>query len=196
MQRKVQLCAKEEKKKKGTKRKEKYQLSRWKSASGRRAGEVGNLRRYWTKVRSTEGTTEEAKRKEGEPRSFEWGVSRGGYHAMRHVRVTSRGRSREHRVLSVTCPVTRSPLHPLSTLLPRRLYRRPLVLLSRRKSQLCAALLPSNALYVRIRTMPLLSREPIMLRINVAPLFSPFPSPFHFLWCESFKIAFFDWVSR
>jgi len=41
----------------------------------------------------------------------EWGAC-GGYHAMRHVRVTSRGRSREHRVLPITCPVTRSPFHP------------------------------------------------------------------------------------
>lgn len=31
-----------------------------------------------------------------------------GYHAMWHVRVTSRGRSREHRVLPVTCSVTPS----------------------------------------------------------------------------------------
>lgn len=45
------------------------------------------------------------------------------FHAMRHVRVTSRGRSREHRVLPVTCPVTRSTLHlssyhPFFSLIP------------------------------------------------------------------------------
>lgn len=49
-----------------------------------------------------------------------WGAC-GGYHAMRHVCVTSRGRSREHRVLPVTCPVTRSPLH--SSLFSPSLYR-------------------------------------------------------------------------
>lgn len=43
---------------------------------------------------------------------LEWEACSGGYHAMRHVRVTSRGRSREHRVLPITCPVTRSLLHP------------------------------------------------------------------------------------
>lgn len=41
---------------------------------------------------------------------------------MRHVRVTSRGRSREHRVLPVTCPVTRSPFHS-SLLSPSSLAR-------------------------------------------------------------------------
>lgn len=51
---------------------------------------------------------------------------------MRHVRVTSRGRSREHRVLLVTCPVTRScrsisPLASPAPPAPRSLLSRPLL---------------------------------------------------------------------
>lgn len=86
----------------------------------------------------------EWKRVQGRWAASCWGDRRGGkraagYHAMRHVRVTSRGRSREHRVLSITCPVTRSPLHPpslsshsvtVSLSLSAATPRRPLVLLS------------------------------------------------------------------
>ena len=101
-------------------------------------GRSGDSRRYWPRheaqffafrwndwereerkrerERGGEGGSEGRRRgcKEGKVKGMaggEWGAC-GGYHAMRHVRVTSRGRSREHRVLPITCPVTRSPFHP------------------------------------------------------------------------------------
>lgn len=145
MQCKVQLRVRRERgKKKGTKRREKDQLSRWKST-----GEVDKLRRYCTKVHETvhqgDGGKQRGRRKEGEPRTPYWfGVGCPPRHLPRYAT----------RARDVTRSVTRAPwafghvsrhalaaasplcsLHP--PLVPTLPPRRSSVPLSRRK--LCAA---------------------------------------------------------
>lgn len=118
MQRKVQLRA--EKKKRKRKRNEKKRKISTFQVKVRLFLESGRSRKLETLLTKVAQTAESRGGRDVRKVSralIGSGDARGrSYHAMRHVRVTSRGRSREHRVLSVTCPVTRSPLpHPLST---------------------------------------------------------------------------------
>lgn len=120
------------------------------------------------------------------------GGARRVYHAMRHVRVTSRGRSREHRVLPVTCPVTRSPFSIPPSLLSLALSagRQRLSFLHRDYSfRTCACLFRASRLCSKCTLPPFPCSPPSTTTHTVPP--SPSPSPP----VGSFKVALYDYLS-
>lgn len=178
---------KKKRKRKEEKRREKYQLSRWKSACSSRAGEVGNLRRYWPRWHRRRKARRQ-RRKEGEPRTHrEWGCPR-----QELPRYATRARD-------VTRPVTRAPCalghvsrHALAAA-ASPLHRPPPhdFIAGRWFSFLVAAmLLLWNAVY--IVCVYVLAVRFIAWVDWLCPEFTSlsFPSlPFHFLRCKSFKIS-------